>query len=354
MKKTLIALAVLATAGSVNAAQIYGSDTSKVSLKGEIDSYISNWDSDATSTKYDTDVDVWAKIQIDAEHQLNDMFTAFGSFEIEQGNGWKPADNEANGAVFDDLYVGVKTDKWGVVLGEHGDWADSLDAIEKDDITNEGYYLSDSGGHHRESKGHGVGFKATVVDGLTFVADVTTEQTDGLSNTYGASLNYDISNYSVGVAYQSGEATGGTTYNPDYYKGGISASATFGGLFVAATYSAYEGVNSNFGFFDDAVTSGTYYEGNAYGVAVSYTVDSWKPYVTYGVMSNDKSYNSSTNTKSDVNNADVDNLLVGLQYTISDNLLTFIEYQTGSADAGFTGSTDQDGDSWVWGTYYTF
>lgn len=375
MKKTLIALAVLATAGSVNAAQIYGSDTSKVSLKGEIDSYISDWQRDTSATakdKYNTDVDLWAKIQVDAEHDLGNGYTAFGSFEIETGSGWVPDDNGAYSASFDDLYAGVKTDTWGVVAGEHGDWADSMDATEKDDITNEGYYLGNAGGHHTESAGHGIGFKFYGVEGLTVVADVTTNQTDGIDPTYGASVDYEFGNYGLGASYQSGDAATGVSANPaaDYYKAGVSASATFGGLYLAATYVAYEGV-TDFGFWDQAAstsydsatgvtstTSQVFYEGKSYGLAASYTIEETRLYTTYAVMSNDKTNTVSTtsaSTKADVNNADVTNWVLGVDHKVSDNLLAFVEYQMGSAETGFSGATeDLDAYSWVVGTYYTF
>lgn len=360
MKKTLIALAVLATAGSVNAAQIYGSDTSKVSMKGEIDGYLSSYEQDTTASntnKYDPDVNVWAKIQVDAEHQLNDMFKAFGSFEIENGSDWKGTSSTAK---FDDLYAGVKTDTWGVVFGEHGDWADSMDATEKDDITNEGYYLGNAGGHHTESTGHGVGFKFYGIDNLTVVADVTTEQTDGLDNTYGVSLDYTMGNFGVGASYQNGEVVDGV----DYYKAGVSASATFGGLYLAATYVAYEGVDS-FGFFqndanadkdkaaDAVIASSTYYEGNSYGVAAAYTIDNLRLYTTYALMSNDKA--KTTTTTTDLNDADTYNWVLGTDYKVYDNFLVFLEYQTAEAEKDLvTGTDDLSAHSVVSGFYYTF
>ncbi|MGF1739758.1 porin [Vibrio profundum] len=371
MKRTLIALAVLAAAGSANAAQIYGSDTSKVSMKGEIDSYLSTFKQDTSATadtKRSPDVDMWAKIQIDAEHQLNDKFTAFGSFEIESSSGYDLTADSDFDAVFDDLYAGVKTDTWGVAIGEHGDWGDSMDATEKDDITNEGYYLGNAGGHHTESSGHGISYKYYGIDGLTYIADITTDQTDGVDPTYGTSLDYTMGNYSVGASFQAGDqATGitgvtGTYAATDYYKGGISASATFGGFYAAATYVAYEGVNG-FGFFDAAtagtaptVTGADFYEGNSYGLAASYTIDKVRLYSTYAVMSNDKvtAVTSTTSATTDVNDADVSNWVLGTDYTISDNLLVFAEYQTSTAESGFTKTVDYDAYSVILGSYYTF
>ena len=44
MKKTLVALSVLAAAANVNAAEIYSTDASKVSLSGEVDAFVATTD----------------------------------------------------------------------------------------------------------------------------------------------------------------------------------------------------------------------------------------------------------------------------------------------------------------------
>ena len=135
MKKTLVALSVLAAAANVNAAEIYSTDASKVSLSGEVDAYVATTDIEKQgTTKQRTETDpsvmVWGKIQLDAEHKVSDTLTTFASFEIESATGFDSSDTD-NNAKFDDLYVGVKTDTWGVAVGEVGDLAASTDAIEK-------------------------------------------------------------------------------------------------------------------------------------------------------------------------------------------------------------------------------
>lgn len=265
-----------------------------------------------------------------------------------------------------------------MAIGEHGDWGDSMDATEKDDITNEGYYLGNAGGHHTESSGHGISYKYYGIDGLTYIADITTDQTDGVDPTYGTSLDYTVGNYSVGASYQVGDQATGLTSKTafeqsqlatDYYKGGVSASATFGGLYVAATYVAYEGVN-DFGFYNTKPTaafdssdgnsytgSADFYEGKSYGLAASYTIDHIRLYSTYAVMSNDKktTITTTTTTTADVDDADVSNWVMGTDYTISDNLLVFVEYQTATAEKNLKSSTvDLDAHSVIIGSYYTF
>ena len=149
MKKTLVALAVAGISTSALAAgNIYDNGTTSFNLKGEIDTYVSTVEgkeNGATTTKRDVDVDLWAKIQIDSEHKLNEDVTLFGSFELENGEFFDKDSSSDHARVrTDDLYFGAYFgDNWGVALGEVGDFGDSLDAITIDN-TNEGLgYVDD-------------------------------------------------------------------------------------------------------------------------------------------------------------------------------------------------------------------
>ena len=301
---------------------------------------------------------VWGKIQLDAEHEVSDTLTSFASFEIESETGFDSAETD-NNAKFDDLYVGVKTDTWGVAVGEVGDLAESMDAIEKGDITNEGQYLGDAGGHRSESEGNGIVFKAELTDGLVFVADVNTESNKDVDNTYGASLDWAINDmFSVGAALVNGEVS----KDVDYQVGGVSASVTLGGFFFAATYAQYEGVNS-FGLFgdgkrvlllDDEVKY-AYTDGDAYGVAAQYTIDKTRLYATYDVIALDEMSGTNVNAEGDTTN-----LVLGVEYSLLDNVTIFTEYQTAETSNDFDGSSNSwsgaglDADTFVVGTYYTF
>jgi outer membrane porin protein LC len=343
MKKTLLALAIAATATSVNAAEIYSNDDTKVSLKGEIDVYLtqSEVDKSATETvKKEADVSTWAKIQLDAEQKLNDQFTAFASFEIETGE--TGAEDEV--AQFDDVHVGFKTDTWGMAFGEVGDLAESADAIQKDDITNEGNYMGSTGGHHRESAGHGAVFKGQFVEGLTIVADINTESTDGVDNTYGISADYAFSNFSIGASYITGDAA----KDVDYSLAGVSASAEFGGLYLAATYAQFEG-NKGYGYWKITDVSGQYGNGETMGVAAAYQIDAVRLYTTYAVATTDEAASAGVTQK--ISDVDSTNLVVGVDYAFRDNILFLAEYQTADFE---TGTTTLDADGVTIGAYYTF
>ncbi|AIW19303.1 porin [Vibrio coralliilyticus] len=346
MKKTLVALSVLAAAANVNAAEIYSTDASKVSLKGEVDAYLATTDIDngTTKTKKDPYVAVWGKIQLDAEHKVSDTLTSFASFEIESGTDVYDGTNTSN-ASFDDVYVGVKTDTWGVAVGEVGDLADSQDAIEKGDITNEGKFFGTAGGHRAESAGQGVVFKASLTDGLVFVADINTESDENIDNTYGTSLDWAINDiFSVGASYTGGEQA----ENIDYSVSGISASAEVSGFYFAATFAQFEGVNS-WGLFSKTTN---YFDGDAYGVAASYTINKTRIYTTYDVMELDEQQvagSNNVNAKGDLNN-----LVVGVDYALQDNVTIFGEYQAAETSNDFSAGANQDADTFILGAYYTF
>lgn len=330
MKKTLLALAVLA-AGTANAAEIYSSDNSSVSLKGEIDGYLAQMKEDKADT--DPDINVWGKLQLDANQKLSNGLTSFASFKVESGSWYDGTDNNAK---FDDMYIGVKGDKWGVALGETGDFADSNNAIEKTDITNGGEDLSTLGGHPRESKGKGVAVKYNPIESLTLVVDADTNADDNIDNTYGVSADYSADMFSVGATYINGETDSGV----DYRAAGISGSVEFGGLYAALTYTDYKGV-STFGLYD----AGTAYTGDVVGAALQYTIDKVRLYTTYGVSNIDKEIESKTKV-----DGKVENLVVGVDYALLDNVTVFAEYQDNDASKDF----DYKKQTYVAGVYYTF
>ncbi|MDN3698077.1 porin [Vibrio cortegadensis] len=336
MKKTLLALAVVAAAGSVNAAEIYSGDNSKVSLKGEVDILLTTSEQDnfnGSTSKADADISTWGKIQLDAEHKINDSLTSFASFEIETT---KIADKE-NVARFDDVLVGVKTDVWGVAFGEVGDLAESMDAIQKDDITNEGNYMGSTGGNHKESDGHGAVFKIKAAEGLVLVADVNTDADENVDNTYGVSADYTMGDYSIGASYLTGDAAA----DIDYSVMGVSGSAQFGDLFLALTYAEYEG-NDGYGYWDSADKM----SGDTLGFAAAYQIEKLRLYTTYSLAKADEI----TATGADVD-VESTNLVVGADYEVLSNVTGFLEYQTADYDNNVK---TYDADTVTAGVYYTF
>lgn len=313
MKKTLLALAIMAASGSLSAAEIYSTDTSKFSLKGEVDGYLLTSDVDGldgTTTKSDPDASYWAKIQVDAEQKINDTLTAFASFEIEGDDTYLE---------LDDVYVGFKTDTLGIAIGEVGDFAESMNVLQKDDITNEGNYFGTTT-NPSESGGHSIAVKGEFVEGLVLVADAHTQSDDDQGNIYGVSADYTFSGYSIGAAFLTGDAA----ENVDYSVAGVSATADLGGFFVTASYTEYEG-NKKYGYW----TTDDYLSGSSVGLAASYQLDKTRLYTTYVFADADE--NTATGASADV---DTTNLVLGVDYALSDNVTLLAEYQIAEFDNG--------------------
>lgn len=327
MKKTLLAFAIMAATGSASATEIYNTDTSKLSFKGEIDLYLGANEID--DIKSDADISYWAKVQFDMEQKISESITAFGSFEIEGDAGYLD---------LDDVYAGFKMDTWAVAAGEVGDFGDSADAINKDDISNEGNYASATS-HQLESKGKGLSFKGEFVEGLTLIADVHTQSDEEIDNTYGVSADYEFANFSVGASYIMGEAAA----EVDYSVAGVSVAAQFDALYLTAVYSMYEGIDS-FSFWDTA----DYNSGTAIGVAAAYQLDKARLYTTYSLTTSDENTATGDSYAEDL---EVSNLLVGIDYALVDNITLFAEYQIGDYDDG---ATSTDAYTALAGVYYAF
>lgn len=336
MKKTILAALIASTATTAFAGDIYSNDTTKVSFGGEVDAYLSTMDT--PSQQQDADINVWAKVQMDAEQKISESLTAFASFEIESGS-WYDGTN--SNASFDDVLVGVKTDVWGVAVGEVGDLAESADAIQKDDITNEGMYMGSAGGNHRESEGKGAVAKAKFGP-MVFVADVNTVTDSDVGNTYGVSADFQHEMFSVGATYIAGEATA----EDDYELYGVSASADVNGLYIAATYAEFEGADS-YGFYhsgkvnNNTVVNGELTSGNTLGLAASYQVNEARIYTTYAIASIDDTATQKY--------GDTTNWVIGADYEVASNILTFVEYQQAEADW-----EADDASTVVAGVYYSF
>ena len=95
-------------------------------------------------------------------------------------------------------------------------------------------------------------------------------------------------NFSAGASYITGERAkdeaGTAATNVDYSLAGVSASAEFGGLYLAATYAQFEG-NTGYGYWDLASGFGN---GEAMGVGAAYQLDAVRLYTTYAVATTDE------------------------------------------------------------------
>ncbi len=309
MNKKFIALAVAALAsGAANAAAIYQNDTTTFGISGEIDSYLSKLNaspSNSSVSSADTDVDLWAKIQIDAQHKINDDVSVFGSFEIENGSGydgWNWSSNDDKKVVTDDLYFGANLgDSWGVAVGEIGDFGDSFDAITIDN-TNEGVGYMDDFVTSFETKGHAASVKYDA-NGLVLIADTYLSQEANLDNAYGVSASYTINGFNVGASYQDhgnrdGYATASTNGGDnDVY--GVKVGYTGDAFSVASNYvvETKDGVDTN-----------------VVGLAADYKIGATRLYTSGFIADKDET------------STDFSGYTLGADYAFTKNVLAFAEY----------------------------
>lgn len=333
MKKTLLALAVAAVSTSALAAgNIYDDGTTSFNVKGEIDTYLSAADVETTSAGVATkksseaDIDLWAKIQIDAKHKLSDSVTAFGSFEIENGNGFDSwsgvlkSDDQAMKT--DDLYVGFSVgENFGIAMGEIGDFGDSLDAITIDN-TNEGIGYMDDFVSSVESAGHAVSIKYTA-GGLKLIADSYLSSDENEDVVYGASAQYAFNEmFTLGATYQD---QGNRGHGDDHQIMGVAARMNIAGFGAAVNY-----VSEDIDGDTDLETI---------SAALDYQIEKARLYTSFGFTDGD-------------NDEEITYYTVGADYAVSSNIAAFVEYS--NAEEKTDSNNKVEGDGVVAGFYYTF
>lgn len=335
MKKTLLALVVAGISTSALAAgNIYDNGTTSFNVKGEIDTYVTTLKSKYNNVEKssDLDIDVWAKIQIDSQHKVNEDITVFGSFEMQNGEGFGFdgdgfAGDDKN-VQTDDLYFGAYLgDNWGVAFGEIGDFGDSLDAITIDN-TNEGLGYVDDFVISQESRGHAASVKGNF-NNLTVIADAYLNQEENIDTAFGLSAQYAINDmFTVGASYQDqGE---NEVKKLDYKVMGVAARLNIENFAAAVNYVAEEKKEAN--VKNDADT---------WSVAASYQINEARLYTSFGFTSYE-------------DNKDGNYYTLGADYALTGNILTFIEYTAIDEDKGVGKAMLDEGEVVVAGLYYTF
>ncbi|MDV6250619.1 porin [Vibrio sp. EA2] len=328
MKKTLLALAVATVSTSALAAgNIYDDGTTAFNVKGEIDTYLSTRKNEVNGqevAKNEADIDLWAKIQIDATHKLNDDVSLFGSFEVENGGGFGYNDSGENEVKTDDLYFGAYIGQnWGVAVGEVGDFGDSLDAITIDN-TNEGYgFADDLLEEGLESGGHGISVKGDF-DQLVVIADAYLDDNEDNDVGYGVSAQYAFNDmFTVGASYQD---QGTRTYDYgelEYDILGVAARFNVDNFAAAVQYITSEANDTDI---------------DNIGAALSYQIQDARLYTSFGF----------TDIDSD---DDANYYTVGADYAFSSNVLAFVEYSAVEFDVADVKDEDE---LVLAGVYYTF
>ncbi len=323
MNKKFLALAVAAlVSGAANAANIYEDDATTFGVSGEIDTFLSQFESD-NKPDTDFDADLWAKIQIDATHKLNDTVTVFGSFEMENGEGYGYDGDK--GLKTDDLYFGAMFgESFGIAAGEVGDFGDSFNAITIDN-TNEGYGFMDDFVTDFESDGHTIAAKYEA-NGLVLIADTYLDEDEGEDAAYGVSASYTVSGFNVGASYQDHGNRDGvdSTNNGDNNVYGVKVGYAADAFSIAANYVVEEQNSVDI---------------DVIGLAADYKFDAARLYVSGFVADKDGA------------DEDLTAYTVGADYSFSNNVLGFVEY---SAQDNSEYASNTDNSLYLVGMYYMF
>jgi len=327
----IIALAVAAVATGANASNIYDNGQTSLNLKGEIDAYLSTSeikDSASDDVKTDPDADVWAKIQIDANHKLTDTVTVFGSFEMQNGVDFNAVDDnndDSDVIKTDDLYVGAQFgDNFGFAVGEVGDFGDSLNAIIIDN-TNEGTGYVDDTADKFESKSHAVSLKYNT-DSLTLIADTYLAEDEDKDSVYGVSVSYDVAGFNIGASYQD-------RGNRESFKAVNTGDNDVYGI--------------KLGYGNDAFSIASHYvveqidsvDYEVIGLAADYTIDDLRLYA------------SAYSAEEDNNSDDLTAYTLGVDYAFSKDLTGFVEY---TAQDNYNYENDADYSLALAGVYFSF
>lgn len=130
MKKTLLALAVLAAAGSVNAAEVFKSDEGSVDFYGQLRPVLKFTDSNDHEAELNTSS---SRMGVKGVYLLNDSVKLLGEVEVGVAIGANKATEDEGGEKEDDkVFVrrhifGIDMGDYGVVrIGKEGTWADDV------------------------------------------------------------------------------------------------------------------------------------------------------------------------------------------------------------------------------------
>lgn len=139
MKKTLLALAVLAAAGSVNAAEIVKTDDATVDFYGQLREYATKNSKDEDATLKSSS----SRAGINASYKATDTLKVLGTVEFNLG--------ESNSGTNRKHYVGLSSTDWGTLtVGKQSIIADDLWGVENSYLGNAVSMLPEASGFSQE------------------------------------------------------------------------------------------------------------------------------------------------------------------------------------------------------------
>ena len=250
MKKSLLALAIVAAASSASAATVYDKDGSSLSVGGRVQAIVYNGHANKAASE-DSSLVNSARFNVAGKTKVNDFVTAFAFTEWDASDG-----NGKDGFKARDQYVGVDFGAFGALkagkyLNITSVAQSATDMFEEFGAKLQGDTNSDrrSGNFRYDFNGYGLNASASFQTASNDQA--LSDNTVDIQNGYAVGLGYTFDNVVFGpLSIQAGYdyVTGQNDYgfnpiNLDKFKH-VATSVAWGnadsGLYLAALYENYK------------------------------------------------------------------------------------------------------------------
>ncbi|MEL0636538.1 porin [Marinomonas sp. TI.3.20] len=357
MRKTILALAIPAATimmASAHAANVYNANGSSLDVYGKVEADMTHAGSTKNSNKSQVDakgdLTTSARLGIKGETRVNDNVSVFakGEWDVsgqnsdgstfkarkaylgaDFGKDGKVSFGQQNTPLYTSLTQAIDIfDQWGMEAqtGIYGESRQASQAIYSNTFGN----LDVQAGYQfRNNDGKDIGAMSTTTAGTTTTTDNEQDNAYSLAGVYhtGIGLNlraaYARQNFGgLGASAQSGTTltTGSTDGKIDTY--GLGADYTLNDLYLAFVYLGSKTDNGA------AVNSNT--SMNSYDLVGAYNINQYRLYTGYGLQKTNADGSSSQNS--------VKSYKLGLEYNITPNALTWVEYRHNNADGTYDGA----------------
>lgn len=252
MKKSLLALAIVAAASSASAATVYDKDGSSLSVGGRVQAIVYNGHANKAASE-DSSLVNSARFNVAGKTKVNDFVTAFAftEWDASDGNGKDKDSFKAR-----DQYVGVDFGAFGALKAGKYQNITYVAQSATDVFEEFGAKLQDDTNSDRRSGNfrydfNGYGLNASASFQTASDAQAVSDKTVDIQNGYAVGLGYTFDNVAFGpLSIQAGYdyVTGQNDYgfndsNLDKFKH-VATSVAWGnadsGLYLAALYENYK------------------------------------------------------------------------------------------------------------------
>lgn len=255
MKKSLLALAIVAAASSASAATVYDKDGSSLSVGGRVQAIVYNGHADKAASE-DSSLVNSARFNVAGKTKLNDFVTAFAFTEWDASDGNGKDGNDKDSFKARDQYVGVDFGAFGALKAGKYQNITYVAQSATDVFEEFGAKLQDDTNANRRSGNfrydfNGYGLNASASFQTASNDQALSDKTVDIQNGYAVGLGYTFDNVAFGpLSIQAGYdyVTGQNDYgfndsNLDKFKH-VATSVAWGnadsGLYLAALYENYK------------------------------------------------------------------------------------------------------------------